>query len=350
MGEGGMQYVNLGKSGLKVSNLALGAASFGTGADKSFALGYDEALALVRAALEAGINFFDTAETYTLGNSEAVLGKALKACAVHREDIVLQTKFGPGSKRFRINRSGLSRKHILNSIDESLARLQTDYVDIFSIHRLDGITPFEETLEAMHDVVKSGKARYLGASSMYAWQFERMLSIQERHGWTKFISMQNYYSLVYREEEREMIPLCRDRGIGVTPWGVLSAGLLAGTICRDGTRNTGRARGDLLKGERGAVPATHQDFDIQDNVRAVAQRRGVSMAQVAMAWVLSKPFVSACLIGPSKASQLASCVQAADIRLDPQEIAALEAGYRPVAPQTLDAMVTRQTAELLDNP
>jgi aryl-alcohol dehydrogenase-like predicted oxidoreductase len=338
-----MQYVRLGRSGLKVSRLCLGTANFGVDPEKPFAMDASKAEPIVARALEQGINFFDTAETYTFGESEKVLGAALKKFVPEREDVVISTKFGPGSQRFKLNRSGMSRKHILNAIDESLDRLQTDYVDIYTIHRLDDDTPFEETCEALDEVVRSGKARYVGASSMFAWQFERMVSLQERYGWAKFVLMQNQYSVNYREEEREMVPLLLDRGIAMTPWGVLSAGLLAGTITRDGQRHTARAKDDLLRGEKGVLINTDQDFDAQDRVRTIAEKYGVSLAQIGMAWALSKPYVTSCLIGASRPKQVDAMVAALSTALTVEDLNYLEANYQPLFPQTIGKALPKST-------
>ena len=340
-----MEYVKLGRAGIKVSRLGLGSSNFGLHPEKPFALDIDRTEAVVARAWELGINFFDSAETYMFGEAERVLGEALRRVNPPREEIVVQTKCGPGSVRFKVNRSGLSRKHLLNAIDESLERLQLDFVDLYTIHRLDGETPFEETCEVLHEIVKSGKARYIGISSAYAWQVERMLGIQERNGWTKFVVMQNQYALNYREEEREMIPLLIDRGMAMTPWGILSAGLLAGNIQRDGTRSTIRAKTDLLRGEKGFVGNTEQDFDIQDKVRAIAEKRGASMAEVGMAWALSKPFIQSCLIGASSPRQIDSSVAALDMVLSAEDIAFLEEGYQPVNVQTIGSMMPVMAAK-----
>jgi len=331
-----MDYRYLPNTGLQVSRLCLGTSNYGRGGGKEFALTNDEATEAIGYALRVGINFFDSSESYELGSSEEALGYALKKLGPSREDLVISTKVSGGAHKEKRNRSGLSRKHILNAIDESLVRLQLDYVDLYSIHRFDRNTPVEETLEALHDVVKAGKVRYLGASSMYAWQFEHMLSLQERHGWSRFVAMQNQYSLNYREEEREMVPLCVARSIGMTPWGILCAGLLAGTMTRSGERLTARAETDLLRGKAGRVATTDQDFDIQDKVRRVAERRGATMAEVATAWALSKPYVVSALIGVSRPEQIDGSVTALGLQLTTEEVAFLEADYRPVFPQTLN--------------
>jgi 1-deoxyxylulose-5-phosphate synthase len=328
-----MKYTTLGRSGLRVSRIGLGTSTFGTNAERAYAFGFDRALPIVRRALDLGINFFDSAEQYSAGTSEAVLGQCLQECGVNREDVVIATKVGKvpptGDLNFALP---LSRKHIMHAIDGSLERLQTDYVDLYQIHRLYPGPPFEETLDALHDCVKAGKVRYLGVSSMYAWQLERLLGLQERHRWTPFISIQNYYNLAYREEEREMIPLCLDRGLGVLPWGALSAGLLAGNMSRDGAKHTVRAASDIFKG---LYPPTAQDFDIQDRVRDAAARLECSMAQIAMAWVLAKPVVSMSLVGATQVAQLDDTVEALDIVLDSETRHQLEELYRPILPQSI---------------
>lgn len=327
-----MQYTNMGTSGLRVSRLCLGASPFGDPKLRPWALTAEESFPIVRKAIELGVNFFDTAEIYSWGQSEVVLGKALKEFAEHREDVVVATKVAGGSVENKINRSGLSRKHLMNAVDESLSRLQCDYIDLYQIHRWSDETPIEETLEALNDMVRMGKVRYIGASSMYAWQFERALGVQEKNGWTKFISMQNYYNLIYREEEREMIPLCQERGIGLMPWGALSGGLLAGNLTREGAAQTKRAGVDVLKQ---MFPPSSQDFDIQDKVREVAARNGISMAQVAVAWVASRPGIQTALFGATKVSQVEDTVAALEIELSTEDVETLEELYKPVTVQGL---------------
>src|SRR5579871_1788259 len=281
-----MENVRLGKTGLKVSRIALGCMSYGdptTPGAHTWALDDDDAQPFFRQAVEAGVTFWDTANVYQLGTSEEVVGRAIRRYS-SRDEIVLATKVrgkmhdGPGGE-------GLSRKAILEQIDASLARLGTDYVDLYQIHRFDPETPVEETMEALHDVVRAGKARYLGASSMYAWQFAKLQAAAERHGWTPFVSMQNHYNLVYREEEREMIPQCLDQGVGVIPWSPLARGVLAGNCTRSGERNTTRAGSDPFADSLYA----EADFDVVDRVIEVARARGVPPAQVALAWLLHKP-------------------------------------------------------------
>src|SRR5262250_741057 len=270
-----MEYVNLGSTGLRVSRICLGMMSFGDKSNRQWVLEEDEAEPIVRAAADGGVIFFDTANAYAKGASEVVTGRLLGKLFA-RDDMVVATKvFMPMSDGE--NDRGLSRKHIMSSIDASLRRLGMDYVDLYQIHRWDSRTPIEETMEALHDVVKSGKARYIGASSMYAWQFAKAQHVAERHGWTRFVSMQNYYNLLYREEEREMIPQCIDQGVGVIPWSPLARGVLTGNRTRDGEKRTVRADSDPL-GDSLYGPA---DFDVVDAVTEVAAERGVPPAQVA---------------------------------------------------------------------
>ncbi|MBD2123629.1 aldo/keto reductase [Trichocoleus sp. FACHB-262] len=319
-----MQYINLGKTGLKVSRICLGTMTYGSPQWRDWVLPEAESRPFIQQALEAGINFFDTADMYSKGVSEEVLGRSLKDLA-QRDQVVIATKvynpMGNGP-----NDRGLSRKHIFDSIDASLQRLQTDYVDLYQIHRWDDETPIEETLEALHDVMKSGKVRYIGASSMYAWQFAKALYTADLHGWTRFVSMQNHYNLVYREEEREMLPLCRDQGIGVIPWSPLARGFLAGNRQQRGDGATARAKSDdfahRLYYEEG-------DFQVVDRVVELAKNRGVAPAQIALAWLLHQPGVTAPIIGASKLQHLEDAIAAIDLTLDATELAALEQPYRP---------------------
>jgi aryl-alcohol dehydrogenase-like predicted oxidoreductase len=319
-----MQYINLGKTGLKVSRICLGTMTYGSPQWRDWVLPEADSRPFIQQALEAGINFFDTADMYSKGASEEVLGRALKDFA-QRDQVVIATKvynpMGDGP-----NDRGLSRKHIFDSIDASLQRLQTDYVDLYQIHRWDDETPIEETLEALHDVVKSGKARYIGASSMYAWQFAKAFYTADLHGWTRFVSMQNHYNLVYREEEREMLPLCRDQGIGVIPWSPLARGFLAGNRQQRGEGATARAKSDdfahRLYYEEG-------DFQVVDRVVELAKNRGVAPAQIALAWLLHQPGVTAPIIGASKLHHLEDAIAAIDLTLEATELAALEQPYRP---------------------
>jgi aryl-alcohol dehydrogenase-like predicted oxidoreductase len=319
---GFMEYTRLGGTGLQVSRICLGMMSYGDPALRPWALEEAAAEPFVRRAADAGITFFDTADVYSNGASEQITGRLLARTFSRREDYVLATKvhgaMGPG-----LNDRGLSRKHILAGIDASLRRLGTDYVDLYQIHRWDPNTPIEETMEALHDVVRAGKARYLGASSMYAWQFAKAQRVAK----TPFVSMQNHYNLVYREEEREMIPQCVDMGVGCIPWSPLARGLLAGTRTRDGQRLTTRATTDAF----GDSLYSEQDFDVVDAARAVAADKGVSSAQVALAWLLRKPGVSAPIVGATKLSHLEDAIASVDVELTADEVAALEKPYRPHA-------------------
>jgi aryl-alcohol dehydrogenase (NADP+) len=319
-----MDYVNLGRTGLKVSRLCLGMMTYGTPQWRSWVLDEEHSRPFVKRALEAGINFFDTADMYSNGTSEEVTGRALRDFA-RRDEVVIATKvFFPLGKK--PNQGGLSRKHILEAIDASLRRLGTDYVDLYQIHRWDPETPIAETLEALHDVVKAGKARYLGASSMYAWQFARALYLADRHGWTRFVSMQNHYNLVYREEEREMIPLCRAEGAGVIPWSPLARGFLAGNRTPDKGGDTERSKTDDFAHRLYYQDA---DFKVVERVRELAQRRGVSLAQIALAWLLHRPGVTAPIVGASKMYQLEEALAALSLQLDDDERQYLEEPYRP---------------------
>jgi aryl-alcohol dehydrogenase (NADP+) len=319
-----METTRLGKTGLKVSRICLGTMTYGSPNWRDWVLGEDESRPFIKRALEAGINFFDTADVYSTGRSEEIVGKALKDFA-QREHIVLATKVcGPMSED--INDRGLSRKHIMASIDNSLRRLGTDYVDLYQIHRFDPTTPVEETAEALHDVVKAGKARYIGASSMYAWQFAKYLHTQEKMGIAKFVSMQDFYNLVYREEEREMLPLCKDQGIGVIPWSPLARGFLAGNRSREGAAQTTRAKSDanILT----ADAFLESDYDIRDRVNAMAQEKSVTGAQIALAWLLHQPVVTAPIVGASKMKHLDDAIAAVDVKLSADEVKALSKGYQ----------------------
>jgi aryl-alcohol dehydrogenase-like predicted oxidoreductase len=319
-----MNYVNLGKSGLKVSRLCLGMMSYGTPKWRPWVLDEAESRPFVQRALELGVNFFDTADMYSKGVSEEVLGRAINDFA-RRHEVVIATKvFFPITDD--PNGRGLSRKHIFDAIDGSLRRLGTDYVDLYQIHRLDPETPVEETLEALHDVVKAGKARYLGASSMHAWQFAELLALQRQHGWSRFISMQNHYNLVYREEEREMIPLCRARGIGLIPWSPLARGFLAG--------NRRRGRKDATRREQHddfghGLYYSDADYEVADRVVEVAKRKGVLPIQVALAWILRQPGVAAPIIGATKLEQLEQLIAGTELQLADDDAAYLEERYQP---------------------
>jgi aryl-alcohol dehydrogenase (NADP+) len=319
-----MQYVNLGSSGLKVSRLCLGTMSYGSSAWRTWVLDEAESRPFIKRALERGITFFDTADMYSNGASEEVLGRALKDFA-RRDEVVLATKvFYPVAPD--PNGGGLSRKHIMQAIDASLARLGTDYVDLYVIHRFDYETPIEETLAALHDLVKAGKTRYIGASSMFAWQFARMLYTQRQHGWTRFVSMQNHYNLVYREEEREMLPLCRAEGIGVTPWSPLARGFLAGNRQRGRQDSTLREKHDDYG--HGLYYAD-TDYDIADRVVEVARAKGVLPIQIALAWLIQQPAVASPVIGVTKLEQLDDLVAGLEVKLSDDERKRLEEPYRP---------------------
>ena len=318
-----MQYTNLGSTGLRVSRLCLGCMTYGSPQWREWVLDDAQSRPFFQRALDAGINFFDTADMYSLGASEEVTGRAL--AEVKRDQVVIATKvFNPMGEG--PNDRGLSRKHIMHSINGSLKRLGTDYVDLYQIHRFDPHTPIEETLDALNDVVRAGKALYLGASSMFAWQFGRMLATSDRRGLTRFATMQNHYNLVYREEEREMIPLCRAEGIGLLPWSPLARGFLAGNRRTQDFGDTSRARTDALAQQYYYQPS---DFAVVEAVSRVANRRGVSNAQIALAWVLAQPGVTAPIIGASKLPQLAEAVAAVDLVLSNDEIAELTAPYLP---------------------
>jgi len=319
-----MEHVRLGSSGLKVSRICLGMMSYGDPADRAWALDEEAAEPIVRRAVESGVTFFDTADMYSNGVSEEITGRLLGKLFPGRDDYVLATKlyFPTGSGP---NDRGLSRKHVLAAIDASLSRLGVDFVDLYQIHRWDSETPIEETMAALHEVVRAGKARYIGASSMYAWQFAKAQHTAERAGTSRFVSMQNHYNLVYREEEREMIPLCLDQGVGVIPWSPLARGLLAGSKDRGGQRRTVRAGSDRYAEEL----YDDADFDVVDVVRAVAGERGLPAAQVALAWLLGKPAVSAPIVGATKLAHLEDAIAAAELTLSDEEVARLEAPYRP---------------------
>ncbi len=319
-----MRYRNLGSTGLHVSRVCLGMMGFGQHPDRAWAIGQDDAEPIIEAAIEGGINFFDTADTYSHGASEELTGRVLPKY-LSRDEMVVATKvfmpMTPGP-----NGGGLSRKHILSAIDDSLARLDMDYVDLYQIHRFDPRVPVEETMEALHDVVRAGKARYLGASSMYAWQFAKMQAAADRHGWTPFVSMQNHYNLVYREEEREMIPQCLDQGVGVIPWSPLARGLLAGTRGRGGEKRTVRAETDAFGDMLYAHPT---DFDVVDRLGEVAADLGVTSAQVALSWLINKPGVTAPIVGSTKLGHLQDALAAEDLRLSDDDVTRLEELYVP---------------------
>ncbi len=319
-----MEYVNLGKTGLKVSRICLGMMSYGSPEWNAWVLDEEHSRPFVKRALEMGINFFDTANAYSSGISEEVTGRALKDFA-KREEVVIATKvYFPYNDK--PNQGGLSRKHIMRAVDDSLRRLGTDYIDLYQIHRWDYDTPIEETLEALHDVVKSGKVCYIGASSMYAWQFAQALYLADLHGWTRFVSMQNQYNLVYREQEREMNPLCIDQGVGLIPWSPLARGFLSGKYKRGEEPQSARYGSDQLLSYR---YFQDNDFDVVERVVELAERKGISPAQLALAWVLHKPGVTAPIVGATKMSHLEEAVAALEITLDAEDLAALEEPYRP---------------------
>ena len=316
-----MRYVNLGNTGAVVSKICLGCMSYGIPDRGTHAWTLDEEASrpFIRSAVEEGINFFDTANVYSDGTSEEIVGRALNDFA-KRDEIVLATKVH-GAMRRSPNGKGLSRKAIMFEIDESLRRLGTDYVDLFQIHRWDNRVPIEETMEALHDVVKAGKALYIGASSMWAWQFAKAQHVAEQHGWTKFVTMQNHYNLVYREEEREMLPLCIDQGVGVIPWSPLGRGLLT----RDVSSNTSRSETD----EFGKTLYGTANTEIIERVAEIAALRGVSRAQIALAWVAHHPAVTAPIVGATKQHHLDDAIASIDIVLTHDEVRALEAPYAP---------------------
>jgi len=320
-----MDYVNLGSTGLKVSRLCLGMMTYGTKKWREWVLEEDEARPLIKRALDAGINFFDTADMYSDGVSEEVTGRAMTHFGVRRDSVVIATKvFNPmGSDP---NQRGLSRKHIMHGIDDSLRRLGMDYVDLYQIHRFDYTTPIEETLDALTDVVKAGKALYIGASSMWAWQFAQALALSDRLGLSRFVTMQNHYNLIYREEEREMIPLCLKEGIGLIPWSPLARGFLAGNRRRQDRGETSRARTDSYAHD---LYYRDDDFKVVDRVTEIAQKRGVSNMQVALAWVLAQPGITAPIIGASKMEHLEENFRALELKLEPDELKALAEPYQP---------------------
>ena len=319
-----MEYIRLGQTGLKVSRLCMGMMTYGDSKWRPWVLPAADARPFVIRALELGINFFDTADMYSLGASEQVTGQLLRELA-RRDEVVIATKvfspMGPGP-----NERGLSRAHILDSIDASLKRLGLDYVDLYQIHRYDPDTPIEETLQTLHEVVQAGKARYIGASSMYAWQFARMLHVSQAHGWARFVSMQNHYNLVYREEEREMLPLCRAEGVGIIPWSPLARGFLAGNRTRTEDTATMRAQTDDFAQ---SMYYRDNDFAVVEQLKQVAAARGVAPAQIALAWVLAQPGVTAPIIGASRIEQLNELGAALSIKLSEDECRTLQAVYQP---------------------
>jgi 1-deoxyxylulose-5-phosphate synthase len=326
-----MEYVNLGRTGLKVSRICLGCMTYGRppapgelkAGRHAWALNEEQSQPFLRQALDLGINFFDTANVYSSGASEEVLGRFLKG-AVRREAVVVATKVW-GVMREEPNGRGLSRKEILFELDQSLRRLEMDYVDLYQIHRWDYETPIEETLEALHDVVKAGKVRYIGASSMYSWQFAKALYLADRHGWTRFVTMQNHYNLLYREEEREMIPLCRAEGIGIIPWSPLARGRLTRPWQSE---NTKRSETDNF-GNKMYAPTEEADRKVVEALGSLAKKRGLPQAQLALAWMLAKPGITAPIVGATKQHHLEDAVAALEVKLTPEEIAELEEPYIP---------------------
>jgi aryl-alcohol dehydrogenase-like predicted oxidoreductase len=320
-----VDYAKLGSAGVKVSRICLGMMSYGSQAERAWHLDEAAAEPIVKAAANGGITFFDTADTYSDGVSEQITGRLLGRLFGHREDYVLATKvyfpMGPGP-----NDRGLSRKHVLSAIDASLRRLGTEYVDLYQIHRWDYDTPVEETMEALHEVVEAGKARYIGASSMFAWRFAKAQNAAERNGWTRFASMQNHYNLMYREEEREMLPLCADLGVAVLPYSPLARGMLTGNRGRQGERRTTRAGDDPLSDQRYNSPA---DFDVADRAAEVAAERGVPAAQVALAWLLSRPGVTAPIVGATRLGHITDALAATELTLTADEVRRLEEPYVP---------------------
>jgi aryl-alcohol dehydrogenase-like predicted oxidoreductase len=335
-----VDYVRLGSAGLKVSRICLGMMSYGSQAERAWHLDEAAAEPIVKAAVEGGITFFDVADTYSAGVSEQITGNLLRKLFAHRDDYVLATKVyfpadgdpteqkggatssGPSGSNSR----GLSRKHVFSAIDASLRRLGTDYVDLYQIHRWDDETPIEETMGALHEVVQAGKARYLGASSMFAWQFAKAQQVAERQGGTRFTSMQNHYNLLYREEEREMMPLCADQGIAVLPYSPLARGMLAGNRSRQGERRTARAGDDPLADQRYSSAA---DFDVVERLAEVAAERGVPAAQLALAWLLSRPGVTAPIIGATRPGHITDALAAGQLSLSEEEARRLQEPYVP---------------------
>jgi aryl-alcohol dehydrogenase-like predicted oxidoreductase len=319
-----MDYVNLGRTGLKVSRLCLGTMTYGSKKWREWVLEEEESRPFIRRAIEAGINFFDTADMYSLGVSEEILGRALKDFGPGRDRVVIATKVF-NAMGDDPNQRGLSRKHIRHALEDSLRRLGTDYVDLYQIHRFDPQTPIEETMEALNDLVRAGKVLHLGASSMFAWQFSKMLSVADGRGWTPFVTMQNHYNLLYREEEREMVPLCLDRSVGLIPWSPLARGILARPLDSD----TVRAKTDEYARHIYGAELSASDRSIHAAVNDVAKARGVPPAQVALAWLCQKPGVVAPIVGASKPKHLDDALAALNLKLTEAEMTALETPYQP---------------------
>jgi aryl-alcohol dehydrogenase (NADP+) len=320
-----LEYVNLGTTGIKVSRVCLGMMSYGSSRWRSWVLDADASQPFIRRALDLGINFFDTADVYSLGESEVVLGSTLRKFEIARDRVVIATKVH-GVMGDDPNQRGLSRKHITHAIDDSLRRLKTDYVDLYQIHRFDPSTPIEETFDTLTAIVRAGKALYVGVSSMYAWQLAKILRLVERAGWVAPVTMQNHYNLVYREEEREVIPLCRDEGIGIIPWSPLARGFLTGSRPRSGEVHTARAKDDDFARR---MYFQDSDYVVVERLTQMAEARGVSNAQVALAWLLHQPGVTAPIVGATQLWQLDEAVKAAELRLEPAELSALSEPYRP---------------------
>ena len=319
-----MDQIRLGATGLHVSRVCLGMMSYGNDSDRPWVLDEAAAEPIVRRAVEGGITFFDTADVYSGGASEVATGRLVPKY-IARDEVVIATKVN-GQMTPGPNGRGLSRKHVLSAIDASLRRLGMDYVDLYQIHRWDPRTPIEETMEALHDVVRAGKARYIGASSMFAWQFAKAQHVAERNGWTRFVSMQNHYNLVYREEEREMIPQCLDQGVGVIPWSPLARGFLTGTRTREGERRTTRAETDRFTESLYGRP---EDFDVVDRVAEVASERGAPAAQIALAWLMHRPGVTAPIVGATRLEHLEDALAAAELDMSDEDMARLEERYIP---------------------
>ena len=322
-----MHYVNLGKAGVKISRICLGMMSYGNKAWREWTLSEEDGRPIVRRAAELGVNFYDTADVYSNGASEEVTGRLLKEVFRSRDEYVVATKvFNPMGEK--PNQRGLSRKHILAGIDASLRRLKLEYVDLYIIHRWDASVQAEETLQVLHDVVRAGKALYIGASSMPAWQFAKALFLQTQHDWSCFVSMQNHYNVIYREEEREMIPLCVDQGIGITPWSPLARGFVMGNRTRDKKGETARSRSD---GFAYQLYYQESDFAVADRVGEVAARTGLSRAKVALGWMLGKPYITSPIIGATKLQHLEEAVAAVEVKLSAEDVRALEELYQPKA-------------------
>jgi len=319
-----MDQVRLGATGLHVSRVCLGMMSYGNDSDRPWVLDEAAAEPIIRRAVEGGITFFDTADVYSAGASEVATGRLVPKY-ISRDEVVIATKVN-GQMTPGPNGRGLSRKHVISAIDASLQRLGMDYVDLYQIHRWDPHTPIEETMEALHDIVRAGKARYIGASSMYAWQFAKAQHVAERNGWTRFHSMQNHYNLIYREEEREMIPLCLDQGVGVIPWSPLARGFVTGTRTRSGERRTTRAETDKFTDSLYGRP---EDFDVADRVAEVAGERGVPAAQLALSWLMHRPGVTAPIVGATKLEHLEDALAAAELDMSAEDMLRLEEPYVP---------------------